>query len=203
MDHAALASRLLAAAAERAGAAAAGWLAAARSKRELDLGSAFAAASRALGRAPLALTEAEAGALAHAGLTWSTGTWSVDDAARAGLLLSRAVHAPAPRLAMLVEDLHRLGGLRERAALMRALPLLPLPSRFLALARSAARAEAAPLFLAIARDNPYPALHFPEEALRQLSLRARELGVPASGLPGVERRRALGLDALLSPGALP
>lgn len=203
MDHAALASRLLGAAAERSGSEASDWLAAARSKRELDLASAFAAASRKVGRAPLALTEAEAGALAQAGLTWTTEAWSVDDAARAGLLLSRAAQAPAPRLAMLVEDLHRLGGLRERAALMRAVPLLPLPGRFSALARAAARAEAVPLFLAIARDNPFPSLHFPEEALRQVSLRAQALGIAPARLLGVDRRRALGLHALLSSEAAP
>jgi hypothetical protein len=201
MDHAALSSRLLAAAAARVDSSSADWLAAAARRSEGALASGYSAAARRLGRAPLDADAAEAESFAQAGLAWSTASWGVDDAARAALVLARAASAPAARLAMLVEDLHRLGGLRERGALMRVLPLLPQPARFSALARAAARSEAEPLFRAIAVDNPYPALHFPEEALRQVALRAEALGVPPARLLGVDRRRALGLEALLSSGA--
>jgi hypothetical protein len=201
MVNDALGSRLLAAACARAASADAEWLTAARRRKDSDLAAPFAAASRHMGRAPLSLSEAEAEFLGRAGLAWSTATWAVDDAARVGLLLCAADRLPASRLSVVVEDLHRLAGLRERAALMRALPLLPQPSLFCGLARAAARSEAAPLVAAIGCDNPYPGVYFPEEALRQLALRLEASGLPSSRVLGLERRRALALDALLASGA--
>lgn len=199
----ALASRLLAAAASRAGAAGAEWLALAARRRDGDVAPLFAAASRRVGRAPLRLSAEETEALGQAGLGWSTAGWGADDAARAGLLLARAKLLAAGRLAALVEDLYRLGGLRERESLMRALPLLPQPGRFCALARAAARSETPPLVQAIGCDNPFPGVHFPEEALRQLALRVEALGLPSSRVLGFERRRALALETLLGAGAAP
>jgi hypothetical protein len=194
MDRAEISAGLLALAASRADGAGRAWLDAAARGRPDQLPRAFAEAGRRVGRAPLAATREEAAALSAHGLEWSLEDWSVDDAARAGLLAAFGARLKEPRLDVLVAALWRSGATRERAALVRALPLLPGPSRFLTAARAAARSEVRPLFLAAARDNPYPALHFPEEALLRLAARARALGVPGDRLLGVQRRLTRGLE---------
>lgn len=83
------------------------WLSAALKRADRELAQSFALAPRRVGRAPL------------------LDGWTTDEAARAALLLSAAARLPAPRLGAVVEDLHRLGDARERAALRRCLPLLP------------------------------------------------------------------------------
>jgi hypothetical protein len=48
---------------------------------------------------------------------------------------------------------------RERAALMRAFPLLPDARQWLALALEARRGDVRAVLEALACDNPYPAVH--------------------------------------------
>ena len=201
MDYEAVSTRLLSAVLDRCGPDAAEWLSTAARRRDFELSGAFAAVSRRVGRIPLGLSATEAEFLGHAGLSWPTQAWGVDDAARAALLVSRVARLSDPRAVSLVEDLYRLGDSRERSALARALPLLRRPAQYLGLAREAARSELPPVFFAIACDNPYPSRHFPEEALHQLTLRVEALGLPKSRVLGVERRRALGFEALVGGGA--
>jgi hypothetical protein len=152
---------------------------------------AFTAAGRRLGRAALAPTPDEAAALARAGVTWPIDGWALDHAGRAALLLAAAERLPGDKLQTLVEECYRAGDIRERQAVLRTLPLLPDPERFVALAVDACRTHVQPVFEAIACENPYPVRYFPELNFNQMVLKAVFIGVALD--------RVVGLDARISP----
>jgi hypothetical protein len=91
----------------------------------------------------------------------------------------------------LIEDCYSQGDNRERQAVLRALPLLPMPERYVAIAVEACRSSIQPLFEAIACENPYPATHFPELNFNQMVLKALFIGVAVE--------RIIGLDARVTP----
>lgn len=119
------------------------------------------------------------------------------DAGRAG--------AEAARIALLVEhdvdpatawDLFRHGDTEERRAIVRALPRLRDPARFLALAVEACRTSVVPLFEAIACNNPFPAAHFPDESFNQMVLKAVFVGVPLARVVGLQTRLSPELERM-------
>lgn len=139
----------------------------------------FAAAPRKLGKGPVGPGDAGGTALPP-GLT-------VDELGRAALLSA----LPAAEQVPLVEECYRHGELRERRAILRALPLLPAPERFVALAVDACRTHVEPVFEAICCDNPYPAACFPDASFFQMVLKALFIGVPLE--------RVIGLGARTTP----
>ena len=149
---------------------------------------AFTAATRRLGRARLAPTEEEIARLAGVGVSWPIGTWGADELGRATLLNSAAAHWPEAEVEALVEACYRQGDGAERQAVLRALPLLPAPERFLEIAVDACRSHIQPLFEAIACENPYPALHFPELNFNQMVLKALFTGVALARILAFEGR---------------
>ena len=153
--------------------------------------SAFANASRRTGRSALALTPGDVARLREVGLTWSMTRWALDDLARAAVLLRAAEVLDGIALQALVDRVYRQGDTRERQAVLRALPLLPNPARFLAVAVDAARSGVPPLFEAIACQNPYPAAHFPALNFNHLVLQALVTGVALD--------RVVGLGARVTP----
>lgn len=106
--------------------------------------------------------------------------WALSDLAR-GLLLLHAQHelAGEPGKALAIEVFRR-GDSAERVALLRALPLLPEPARFVELAIEACRTHVLEVFAAIACDNPFPAAHFPEPNFNQLAIKALFVELPLS-----------------------
>ncbi len=153
----------------------------------VELPLAFASASRRVGKAALAPSEAEQAALLACGLDWPLSAWSVDDAARVVLLLDAARRASPAELVALTAETFRQGDSRERAAVLRALALLPRPEAHLALAIDACRSSVQTVFEAIACENPFPARHFPEPNFNQLVLKALFVGARLErivGLPG-------------------
>jgi len=159
--------------------------------READRGAlleGFTAATRRLGRARLAPTEEEIARLAAAGVTWSIGTWGADELGRIALLVTAAAHWPEADLPALVEECYRQGDGAERQAVLRALPFLPGPERFLEIAVDACRSHIQPLFEAIACENPYPARHFPELNFNQMVLKALFTGVELARILAFEGR---------------
>jgi hypothetical protein len=148
----------------------------------------FTAATRRLGRARLEPTEEEIARLAGAGVGWPIGTWGADELGRVALLVAAASHWPETVLEALVEECYRQGDGAERQAVLRALPLLPAPERFLEIAVDACRSHIQPLFEAIACENPYAALHFPELNFNQMVLKALFTGVALSRILGLEGR---------------
>src|SRR5262249_16196309 len=118
--------------------------------------AAFSGAARRVGKAPIAVPE--------------RGTWGADEVTRAALLC-RAFPRIVPA------ELWAHGDNRERQAVLKALPLLPEPATFVALAIEACRTNVLTVFEAIACENPYPAQHFPELHFNQMALKAAFSGV--------------------------
>jgi hypothetical protein len=151
----------------------------------------FSQASRKLGRAPLVLSPAEAERLRACGLTWPLVHWCIDDLGRAALLLLASAQLSADTFATFVDECYRRGDNRERHAILRTLPLLASPERFVGIAIDSCRTHVQTVFESIACENPYPAAYFPELNFNQLVLKALFLGVAIE--------RVLGLESRLSP----
>jgi hypothetical protein len=153
---------------------------------QVDVGAAFAEAARRVGRVRLSGTlppdPAEPVAILDA--------WSADDAARAALLLALASGRPAD-LVITVEDLWSTGDGREKAAIVRALVLLPDAARFVSIALDCGRTHDMTLFHALASGNAFPALYYSEREFNAFAMKAVFVGVPASDI--------LGLSARLNP----
>ena len=113
--------------------------------------AAFSGAARAVGKSDVTVP--------------NRGTWGVDEVARAALVLRAGAHVS-------VEELYARGDNRERQAVLKALPLLPEPERFVTLAIEACRTNVLTIFCAIACENPYPAHYFPEKSWNQMVLKA-------------------------------
>lgn len=143
-----------------------------------ELAMLFAAAGRLFGSRPLP-PEAGDGAAGR----------PADEIARMALLVIQVERANGSGLA-LVDERYRCGDNRERGAVLRALPHLPEPARFLRVATHACRSNVTPVFEAIAADNTYPADHFPDPAFHQMVLKALFVGVPVARIAGLARRHS-------------
>jgi hypothetical protein len=177
----------------RVAATASTWLAAARSAASdrANVVEAFALVTRKLGKTTLAPTGEETTALAAGGITWPIGGWGVDELGRV-MLLSAASHAlNAEAFQALAAECYASGDNRERQAVLKALPLLPAPERFLEIAVDACRTSIQPIFEAIACENPYPARYFPELNFNQMVLKTVFIGVALE--------RIVDLDTRLTP----
>ena len=167
----------------------------ARAATELDIHfdaprffAAFAAAGRHLGGDARALTISGSETLRDLPRELHLRGWTLDELARASLL-ARAVGALPPSAAdELVSECFLRGDSRERQAVLRTLPLLPEPRRFLSLAIEACRSSVQPVFEAISCENPYPARHFPQPAFNQMVLKAVFTGVALGRIAGLESR---------------
>jgi hypothetical protein len=137
----------------------------------------FTSIARRVGTAGVSIGDRETEGLAAAGVDWPMAEWTIDDIARTVLLLSAAPHLDSDPYATLVETCYRDGDNRERQAILRALPLLPDPPRFLTLGFEACRSHVQPVFEALACANPYPVRYFPELNWNQLVLKALFTGV--------------------------
>jgi hypothetical protein len=166
--------------------ASAAWLqsltgALARGERSDEIAIAFAEAGRRVGRGPLR-------GAPPAGAPATVGHWSADDAARAALLLAFGTGRP-DELPRLVETLYSGGDGREKAAILRALPLLPDPAGYVALATDAGRSSDTTLFRAIACHNTFPSRHFSETQWNALLMKAVVVGAPIDEVVGLAERR--------------
>jgi hypothetical protein len=150
--------------------------------------AAFSRASWHAGRSALDLEPGEIDRLRDVGITWSLGRWALDDFARAALLLRAGESLDLAVQAEVVDRGYQRGDTRQRQAVLRALPLLPHPERFLAIAVDAARSGVPPLFEAIACENPYPAAHFPALNFNHLILHALVTGVALDLVEGLGAR---------------
>lgn len=144
---------------------------------------AFVAAGRRVGRGPLAPGSALVGPDDEV----TADGWSVDDAARAALLVAAAIGSPAA-LADLVDEVYRGGDSREKRGVVRALSLLPDGGRFTHHALDVARMNEADLFAALACDNPFPARHYADAEWNKLVMKAAFVGAPLGRMVGHQRR---------------
>jgi hypothetical protein len=155
-----------------------GWLAKAAAQ---PLGDAFSAASRVLGKESFTLEDDEARAIAEAGVE-SCDRWGIDELGRVALLLQPDVKPEA------IEQCFFRGDNRERQAVLKTLPFLGEPSRFVALGVEACRTSVEDVFRAISCGNPFPARHFSPASFNQMVLKAIFTGVSVSGIVGLGER---------------
>ena len=113
--------------------------------------------------------------------------WTLEDAARAVLLLRRA-EASAATFSDDAVACYEQGDAREQRSWLRAIGTLPDPKQFLASAVDACRSSILPIFEAIACENPYPSRHFPERNFNQVVLKALFSGVALSRIVGLDGR---------------
>ena len=151
------------------------------------LETAFADASRRVGTAPLALTDAEIVALARLGVDWPLSAWCVDDVVRVATVLLATARAPDEVERFIVRR-RQCGDARQRAALMRALPLLPDARQWIAIAIEARRGDVRAVLEALVCDNPFPALHFHALHFEDLVLAALEAELPLARIIGLATR---------------
>ncbi len=159
----------------------------------------FAAATRTLGDAPLAVDQMEAAPLLAWGVEWpALVDWSIDDAARVTILLEAADRLLLRDTVALFQELFREGDSREQAAILRSLPFLPQPAAFLQIASDGCRTGVQRVFEAIACENPYPAAHYPELEFNALVLKALFIGLPLRRIVGLGRRLTPELSKMAS-----
>lgn len=132
---------------------------------------AFSGAARRIPKDALALDQTDLAQADELRPGWNPASWSVDEAARALLILSRPTNDENAFVRM-VEQLFSTADARESAALYRMLPLYPFPERFRARAAEGLRTNMASVFQAVAHDNPYPSEYFDEGAWNQMILKA-------------------------------
>jgi hypothetical protein len=111
-----------------------------------------------------------------------------DLTARIGLLQKAATTLSSSDHTELVRLCFFRGDNRERTAVLRALPLLPEPERFVPLAVEACRTNVQTVFEAIACDNTFPARHFAEQSFNQMVLKALFNQAPVMRIEALETR---------------
>lgn len=173
----------------------AGWLAGARAEvaRGVEperFSAVVSLASRHAPRGALAPSEEEVVRAAEASDGWNPERWTVLDAVRALLVLSRS-DLEEPTLSQAIEEAFRYADVGEMVALHRSLQLLPGPERFLWRAGEGCRSSIRAVFEAAACDTGFPAANFDDLAFRQLAIKALFVEAPLW--------RVHGLDARLDP----
>ena len=147
----------------------------------------FSSAPQHVGKHDLELSDEE---LSEADLLrsgWHPAGWSVDQAARAALLLSYP-HEERDGYVHALEQLFSTADVREAAALYLSLPLLPYPDAFKARAAEGVRSNMTSVFNAVAHHNPYPREYFDEPAWNQMVLKALFVGSPLHPIQGLDER---------------
>lgn len=144
------------------------------SGKDADLYLAVSLVSRKVGKADLALSEADLSEAASARPQWNPRDWSADQAARVFLVL--ALESDPERLARALERLCNSADVSELIAFYRGLPLYPDAPRYLGRATEGLRTNIKGVFEAIALRNPYPSEQFPQPAWNQMVLKALFVG---------------------------
>ena len=120
--------------------------------------------------------------------------FTADHVARVSLVVASASVLPAAELPGAITTLYRTGSDREQQSVLRALPWLPEPRRFVELASEACRTNDVSVFAALCSDNPFPAEHMPDGAFFQMVMKAMFLGV--------SHEHTLGLAGRVTPELL-
>ena len=133
--------------------------------------------------------------LADAGVVGARG-WGIDAIARTALLLRALEILSSDRHRGFVRQVYLRGDYREQAAVLRSLPFLPEPERFLDLAVEACRTNVLDVFEGIACENTYPAAYFPEANFNQLVLKAIFMEVAVGRVAGLAGRVTVELQRM-------
>jgi len=145
----------------------------------------------------LAPTPVELDRAAEASEGWNPERWSLLEAARALLVLSRSDLAE-PTTSQALEESFRFADVGEMCALHRSIQFLPHPERYLWRAGEGCRSSLRVVYEAAACDTGFPAANFDDPAWRQLAIKALFVEAPLWRVHGLDRR----LDAELARMAL-
>ncbi len=156
----------------------------------------FGLAARKMGKADLELTEADLQAAELARPGWNPAGWTLDQAARALLVLTAPSPEPAAYVAI-IDKLFVAAEMGELIALYQALPLLPYPEQHRFRAAEGIRNNMQGVFCAVAHRNPYPAEQLDEGMWNQLVVKCLFVGVPLHPVVGLDRRANPALSHIL------
>jgi hypothetical protein len=151
--------------------------------------AAYTSASRKAAGRGLTLTAVEHASIDELSPGLSCDRWAFEDLVRATILLEAArVEPDATAWIATATACYENGDAREQQSWLRAISLLPLAEGFVAFGIDACRSHIQPTFEAIACDNPYPSVYFPDLNFNQLVLKALFIGAPLARIVGLRRR---------------
>ncbi|MGR3715138.1 MAG: EboA domain-containing protein [Thermohalobaculum sp.] len=151
-------------------------------------------APRRLGKADLALTEADEAEAEAAHPGWRPRGWSVDGAARVAALLAYRGERP---FAETFKDLRRTSDVAEMIALYRGLPLYPEPESLDFEVGEGLRSNIRAVFEAIAHNNPYPRDLFDQHRWNHMVLKALFVDSLLAPIVGLDARANFELARIL------
>jgi hypothetical protein len=164
--------------------------------RERDLYVALGMVPRKLGKADLALTEADLADAARARAGWDPRGWSVDQAARIVILMTGG--GTGDTFAKRFTQLCRTADVGEQVAFYRGLPLYADPERLEPQAAEGTRTNMRAVFEAVAHRNPYPKEQFSENRWNHMVLKALFVGSTLHPIQGLDERANPPLARMLS-----
>ena len=157
-----------------------------RDPADANLDIALGMIPRRLGKAALALTDADLAAAAKAVPDWDPRGWDVADAARI-LVLAGLPARPRP-FADRFRALCSAADVAELVTLYRGLPLYPEPAALEEQVGEGLRSNMRVVFEAIAHRNPYPKAHFDDHRWNHMVLKALFIGSPLAPIQGLDER---------------
>jgi hypothetical protein len=113
---------------------------------------------------------------------------TLTDYLRLWLVLNALPHVEVDAQPDWLLQLFEAGELGEQVSILRVLPLLPDPARFLETGVQACRTNARDVFEAIVCENPFLAEHFPPLNFNQAIMKAIFMDVPISRVTDLARR---------------
>jgi hypothetical protein len=166
-----------------------------RDPSDVALDIALGLAPRRLGKADLALSQADLAAASEAIAGWDPRGWTVADAARI-LLLSGLPPGGKP-FAQRFTELCRTADVSELITLYRGLPLYPDQPALEHQVGEGLRSNIRAVFEAIAHHNPYPKTHFGQHRWNHMVLKAIFVGSPLAPIQGLDERANAELARIL------
>jgi hypothetical protein len=156
----------------------------------------FSAAPRHTGKEPLGLTAKEQEQAEKLRAGWTPAHWSVDQLARAFLVLTIA-EKDKEKFLELLDKTFVSSDMGEAEALYQTLPILPYPEELTDRAAEGIRSNMTSVFNAVALRNPYPAEYMDEDAFNQVVLKALFVESPLYLIRGIDDRRNAKLAEML------
>ena len=151
-----------------------------------DLEIALGMIPRRLGKAELALTDADLAAAGKAVEGWDPRGWGVTDAAR--ILVLSGLPAAGKPFAERFRSLCRTADVTELVTLYRGLPLYPDPAALEDQVGEGLRTNMQVVFEAIAHRNPYPKAHFDDHRWNHMVLKALFIDSRLAPIEGLDER---------------
>jgi hypothetical protein len=180
------------------GEAAVWWQAAvdsARTGADRALYTGVSLAARRLGKLALRPQAAELEAAHTLRPGWDPRGWTLDQAARIGLLL--AAERGADDFTRRLDALCATADVDELVAFYRGLPLYPDAPRHRMRAAEGVRSNMKVVFEAVVHHNPYPSEQFDDPAWNQMVLKALFVGSPLAPIAGLDERANPSLARML------